>query len=55
MKKYATVDISTKTKIVCDTESINMWILADKVYRLTDFQILRILYWAYEFRFEIRV
>ena len=24
-KKYATVEIFTKKKIICDTESINMW------------------------------
>ena len=37
MKKYDTVDISTKKKIICDTESINMWIWADEAYRFTDF------------------
>ena len=26
MKKYASVEISTKKKIICDTESINIWI-----------------------------
>ena len=26
MKKYAIVEISTEKKIICDTESINMWI-----------------------------
>ena len=26
MKKYAIVEISTKKKIICDTEAINMWI-----------------------------
>ena len=36
-EKYAIVEISTKKKIICDTESINMWIWADKAYRFTDF------------------
>ena len=36
MKKYATVELSTKKK-VCDTESINMWIWNDEPYRFTDF------------------
>ena len=26
MKKFAIVEISTKKEIICDTESINMWI-----------------------------
>ena len=61
MKKYAIVEISTKKKIICDTESINMWISADEAYRFTNFSNIRhhdaitILYWTYEFRFEIRV
>ena len=61
MKKYAILEISTKQKKICDTESINMWILADVANCFTDFSILRhhdvtaILYWTYEFRFEIRV
>ena len=37
MRKYAIVEISTKKKIICDTELINMWIWADKAYRFTDF------------------
>ena len=37
MKKYAIVEISTKKKIICDTESINTWIWADEAYRFTDF------------------
>ena len=37
MKKYAIVEISTKKKIICDTERINMWILADGAYHFTDF------------------
>ena len=36
-ENYATVEISTKKKIICDTEPINMWILADEAYRFTDF------------------
>ena len=62
MKKYAIVEISSKKKIICDTESINMWIWDDEVYLFTDFSnsylhhdIITILYWTYEFRFEIRV
>ena len=37
MKKYAILEISTKKKIICDTESINMWIWADEGYRFTYF------------------
>ena len=37
MKKYAIVEILTKKKIICDTESINMWISADDAYRFIDF------------------
>ena len=36
-EKYATVHISTKKKIICATESINMWIWADEADRFTDF------------------
>ena len=36
-EKYAIVEISTKKKIICDTESINMWISADEAYHFTDF------------------
>ena len=36
MKKYAIVEISTKNKIIYDTESIKMWIWADEAYRFTD-------------------
>ena len=36
-KKYPIVDTSTKNKIICETESINMWILADEAHRFTDF------------------
>ena len=58
MEKYAVAELSTRMKITCDTESINMWISADEAYRFTDFRILRhhdiitILYWKYEFRFK---
>ena len=61
MKKYAIVEISTKKKIICDTESKHMWISADKAYGFLIFQILLlddvipILYRTYEFRFAIRV
>ena len=37
MKKYAIVEISTKKKIICDTESRNMWISADEANCFTDF------------------
>ena len=37
MKKYAVVEILTKKKIICDTESINMWLWADEAYRFTHF------------------
>ena len=36
-EKYAIVEVSTKKKIICDTESINMWLSADEVFRFTDF------------------
>ena len=61
MKKYALVEISTNKKIICDTESINMWIWADEAYRFTDFSnsrhhdVITILYWTYDFRIAIRV
>ena len=60
MKKYAIVEMSTK-KRTCDTESINMWIHANKAYCFADFSNVTSsrhhnnLYWTYEFRFEIRV
>ena len=37
MKNYAIVEISAKTKIICDTGSINMRIGANEAYRFTDF------------------
>ena len=37
MKKYATVEIPTKKKIICYTESINMSIWDDEAYSFTDF------------------
>ena len=37
MKKYAVVEISTKKKVICDTESINMWIWANEAYCVADF------------------
>ena len=43
MKKYAIVEISTKKKIICDTESINMWIWADEANRFTFFEYYVIL------------
>ena len=43
MKKYAIVEISTKNKIICDTESINMWIKADKADSFTDFSNVTLL------------
>ena len=36
MKKYAIIEISTKKKIICDTESINMWIWTDEAYCFAD-------------------
>ena len=61
MKKYATVKISTKKKII-NTESINMWIrhltnliilLIFRILRKND--VITTLYWTYEFGFKIRV
>ena len=37
MKKYAIVEISTKKKIIYDTELINLSIWADEAYRFTGF------------------
>ena len=37
MKNYVIFEISTKRKIICDTELINMRIWANEAYRLTDF------------------
>ena len=61
MKKYAIFEISTKKKIICDAESINMFFELTKLIVLLIFGILchndviTILYWTNEFRFEIRV
>ena len=60
-KKYGIFVIPSKNKVICDTESIYTSILADETFRFTSFLILRhndvitILYWKYDFRFEIRV
>ena len=32
---------NTKNRIIWDTNSRNMWILADEAYRFTNFQIIR--------------
>ena len=40
-EKHAIVEISTKKKIICDTELINMWISADEAYLFTVFPMLR--------------
>ena len=37
MKNYAIVEIYTKKKIICDTESINMRIQANEAYRFINF------------------
>ena len=58
MKNYAIAEIYTKQNIIRD---INMRICANEPCRFTDFLFLRhndvikILYWKYEFRLEIRV
>ena len=40
-EKCAVGEISTKNEVICDTESINMWILADKTCHFNNFfQIL---------------
>ena len=40
-KKCAISGVSRKNRIICDIDSINMWILADEACRLPIFQILR--------------
>ena len=40
-KMYGIFVISTKNKVICDTESIYMSILADEACRFTSFKILR--------------
>ena len=60
--KCAISEVSAKNRIIFYTDSINMWISADKAcHFLLIFQVLRqndvitISYWKYGFRFEIRV
>ena len=36
-KECAISEVSTKNRAICDTDSINMWILADQACRFTDF------------------
>ena len=36
-EKYAIVEISRKKEVICDTDSINIWIWDDAVYRFIDF------------------
>ena len=36
-KNHVISEIFTKNKIICDTESINTWVRADKACRVTDF------------------
>ena len=40
MKKCSISDVFTKNRIICDTDSINRWILADEASHFTSFQIL---------------
>ena len=61
-KKYGIFAIPAKNKVICDTESIYMSILADEACRFTSFfsilrhnDVITVLYWKYDFRFEIRV
>ena len=37
LEKYATSKLSTKNRITCDINSINMWNLADEACRCTNF------------------
>ena len=54
-------EVSTETRTIWDTNSINKGVLADEVCRFTNFQILHhndvitISYSKYDFTFEIRV
>ena len=41
VKNCAIREVSTKNVIICDVESINMWILADKACNFMSFPILR--------------
>ena len=36
-KKCAISEVPTKNRIICDTDSINMWILADEACRFINF------------------
>ena len=36
-KKYVITEISTKNRIICDTDSINVWILAEEACCFTNF------------------
>ena len=36
-EKCAISEVSTKNRVIWDTDSINMWILADKACRFTNF------------------
>ena len=53
--------VYTKNRNIWDTNSKNMWILADEACRITNFHLLRhndvitIPYRKYDFRFDIRV
>ena len=40
-KKCIISEVSTKNRIICDTDLINMWILADEAGCFVNFQILR--------------
>ena len=61
MKKYGLFEISTKKKKICDTKSINMWTELTKpfvslIFRVSGHnEVITVLYWTYEFRFEVRV
>ena len=37
------VEIPTKKKIICDAESISVWIWADEAYFFTDFSNITLL------------
>ena len=39
-ENFAIVEISTKKKIICGTESINMWIGDDEAYHFSDFSTI---------------
>ena len=62
-RKYVIFVIPTKNKVICGSESIYTKISADEACRFTDLfkyyvrhdDVITILYWKYDFRFEIRV